>query len=83
MQAPTGHTPGSLVPIARMRTGSASDEILTLIVDLRENGGLPKGVKPDEDWGNNSAVGWYLKDEGCLESLSLALNLAEESERSE
>lgn len=62
MQAPTDQTRGSLAPIARMRTGSASEEILTLIVDLRENGGLPKNVEPDENWGNNSAVGWYLKN---------------------
>jgi hypothetical protein len=38
-----------------------------LIVRLRENGGLPKGVKPDEDWGNHPAMGWYLRSTQCAE----------------
>ena len=82
-QQPTDPTPGLPAPIARMRTGSASDEILALIIGLRENGGLPEGVKPDGDWGSNSAVGWYLKDKGCLESSNLVLNLGEELEHFE
>ena len=56
-------TPGSSVPIARMRTGLAKDEILSLIVDIRENGGLPEGIKPDESWGRNQMVGWYIKED--------------------
>jgi len=54
---------GLPAPIARLRTGLARDEILSLIVESRENGGLPENVKPDKNWGRNRAVGWYLKDD--------------------
>ena len=64
-QQQTNHIPGLPAPIARMRTGLVKDEILMLIVRLRENGGLPNGVKPDESWVNTPAVGWYLRSTQC------------------
>ena len=80
-QQQTDPTPGLPAPIARMRTGLVRDEILMLIVRLRENGGLPEGVKPDENWASNPAVGWYLISNQCAQGdFNPALSLVEDVE---
>jgi len=80
-QQPIDPTPGLPAPIARMRTGLVRDEILMLIVRLRENGGLPEGVKPDENWETNPAVGWYLKSTQCAQlDFNPELSLVEDVE---
>ena len=80
-QQQTDQTPGLPVPIARMRTGLVRDEILMLIVRLRENGGLPEGVKPDENWASNPAVGWYLISTQCAQGdFNPTLSLVEDVE---